>query len=196
MDAEGWNRRYAASPGMWGAEPNVFLADAASGLKPGRALDLACGDGRNTLWLAASGWTVTAVDFSSVAIDRARDAARRAGAEVDLQVQDVTEWVPAEAAYDLVALVYLQLPHERLRDVVRHACRAVAPGGTLFMVGHHLDNLEHGVGGPQTAEVLYTEGDLADWCDLEVLSARKAERAVETEVGLAVALDAVLVARR
>lgn len=195
MDADGWNRRYAGKPELWGTEPNVSLAEAVVGLEAGRALDLACGDGRNARWLAGSGWAVTAVDFSAVAIDRARAAADEAGLTVDFQVHDLTEWVPEEAAFHLVAVVYLHVPHPQLRAILANAAAAVAPGGMLFVVGHHADNLEQGVGGPQNPDVLYTETDLAKWCELDVVSARKVERAVDTEAGPAAAVDALLIAR-
>jgi SAM-dependent methyltransferase len=174
----------------------VFLAEAAGGLAPGRALDLACGDGCNARWLAGLGWDVTAVDFSDVAIERARGAAYAAGVEVDFQVHDLTRWTPPAQAFDLVSLVYLQLPHDQLRAVVAGAAAAVVPGGTLLVVGHHLDNLDGGAGGPRHRDVLYTESDLAGWCDLEIESARRAERRVQTEDGPATAVDAVLVAHR
>lgn len=196
MDADGWNQRYAARPRLWGSEPNVFLAQTVGGWAPGRALDLACGDGRNAIWLALRGWDVTAVDFSSVAIERARSAADEAGVDIDFQAHDVTEWVPPESAFELVAVVYLHIPHEMLQRVIANAAASVAPGGTLFVVGHHVENLEHGVGGPQHPDVLYTEHELATWCALDVRSARRAERTVETDEGPATAIDAILVASR
>ena len=77
MDRQGWNERYAAHDLVWGAEPNRFLAEELAALPAqGRALDLACGEGRNAIWLAKRGWQVTAVDYSSVAVERARRLAR------------------------------------------------------------------------------------------------------------------------
>jgi 2-polyprenyl-3-methyl-5-hydroxy-6-metoxy-1,4-benzoquinol methylase len=66
---EDWNARYAASELLWTAEPNRLFAAEIAGLEPGRALDLACGEGRNAVWLAEQGWRVTAVDFSDVALE-------------------------------------------------------------------------------------------------------------------------------
>jgi SAM-dependent methyltransferase len=182
---------------MWGAEPNVFLAEAVGVLEPGKALDLACGDGRNARWLAGLGWTVTAVDFSDVAIERAREVSAEAGLDIDFQIHDLTRWTPPRQAFDLVAVVNLQITHDLLGPVIQRAAAAVAPGGTLFVVGHHSDNLEGGVGGPQHPDVLYTDTDLVGWCDdLEVVSSRRAERTVETDDGPRSAIDAVVVARR
>jgi 2-polyprenyl-3-methyl-5-hydroxy-6-metoxy-1,4-benzoquinol methylase len=60
MDADAWDQRYAAAERVWSVEPNVWLAQVARDLPPGRALDLACGEGRNAVWLAERGWRVTA----------------------------------------------------------------------------------------------------------------------------------------
>src|ERR1700712_1041252 len=80
MDAQTWDERYAAAGLVWSATPNQFVAAELAALPPGRALDLACGEGRNALWLADRGWQVTAVDFSRVALDKGRAlAARQAG---------------------------------------------------------------------------------------------------------------------
>ena len=78
MDADGWNRRYAEKELVWSAGPNRFLAAEAADLAPGRALDLACGEGRNALWLAEQGWRVTAVDFSGVAVEKGLFERRKA----------------------------------------------------------------------------------------------------------------------
>ena len=77
MGPEDWNRRYSGSELLWTAQPNRFLVAEATGLPPGRALDLACGEGRNAVWLAAQGWRVTGVDFSEMAISKARSQGPR-----------------------------------------------------------------------------------------------------------------------
>src|SRR6476646_1454842 len=109
MDRRMWDARYAATESLWTFEPNRFLVRETEGLAPGRALDLACGEGRNALWLAARGWQVTAVDFSAVALDRGRERADRDGLTVDWVEGDVLEWVPPERGFDLVAILYLHL---------------------------------------------------------------------------------------
>src|SRR5207244_12631949 len=72
MDATAWDERYRSAELVWGVRPNRWVERELADLPPGRALDLACGEGRNALWLAARGWQVTAVDFSAVALDKAR----------------------------------------------------------------------------------------------------------------------------
>ena len=88
MDAQAWDARYAAAR-QWSVEPNGFVADRLGDLSPGRGLDLACGEGRNALWLARLGWQMTALDFSAVALQRGREAATGLGEDVAARV----EWV-------------------------------------------------------------------------------------------------------
>lgn len=165
MDAATWDQRYAASEMVWSVGPNQFVAAECADLAPGRAVDLACGEGRNALWLASRGWRVTALDFSTVAVDRGRSLP--GGDAVDWLVADATRWErgPDEDPYDLALLCYLQLPADERREAVNRAFAAIAPGGTLLVVAHDSSNLTDGTGGPQDPAVLMTaadvEGDLA-----------------------------------
>ena len=154
-----WNARYAQKELLWTAAPNRRFAEEVAGLAPGRALDLACGEGRNAVWLAERGWEVTGVDFSDVALAKAAELAASRGVEVDWVVADVLEYEPEPRAYDLVAVLYLQLRREALLRAIRGAANAVAPGGTLLVLGHDSTNIAEGHGGPKDASVLYTADD-------------------------------------
>ena len=192
-----WNARYAQKELVWTAEPNRRFAAEVGGLEPGRALDLACGEGRNAVWLAERGWRVTGVDFSDVALGKAAALAASRGVEVDWVVADVLEYQPEARAFDLVAMLYLQLPHDELLGAVRTAAGAVAPGGTLLVLGHDTTNLTDGYGGPKDASVLYTAEDLLPALgDLVVEHAEAVERSVPLDDGEAVAIDALVRARR
>lgn len=160
MDARSWDERYAATELVWSAGPNRTVAEQVARLTPGAALDLGSGEGRNAVWLAEQGWTVTAVDFSEVATDKARAAAAERGVAPELVVADVTTYRPV-SAFDLVLLAYLQLPWARLEPVLAMAAAAVAPGGTFLLVAHDLTNLGGGVGGPQDPAVLQTPDQVA-----------------------------------
>ena len=166
-------------------------------MTPGRALDLACGAGRNAVWLAEQGWRVTAVDFSDAGLTVARELARARGVKVDWIEADVVTWAPVSRAYDLVCVLYLQLPPSERRSVLRHAVDAVAPGGTLLVVGHDLLNLTEGWGGPSQADVLYTPDDIvAEIGDLQVEKAERVRRPVEDGGMLHEAIDALVRGRR
>ena len=194
---EDWNARYASRELLWSAEPNRLFASEVEGLEPGRALDLACGEGRNAVWLAERGWRVTAVDFSDVALEKARRLAGSRGVEVEWVLADVLDFAPERQAFDLVALLYLQLPHEELGRAVGAAVDAVAPGGTILVLGHDTRNLREGHGGPKDVSVLYTPENVVAWMDgLVVERAETVRRSVPVEDGEAVALDAFVRARR
>lgn len=197
MDRDGWNERYAGRDLLWTAEPNRFLAGEVADLTPGRALDLAAGEGRNAVWLAERGWQVTAVDFSDVGLAKGRTLAEEHGVEVDWVLADLLEYHPPERAYDLVAVLYLHVPSPDRRIVLSRAAAAVAPGGVLVVVGHDRDNLEHGHGGPDDPDVLYTVAALVDEVrELEVEVAEQVVRPVATDEGEVEALDTLVRASR
>ncbi len=195
MDSEIWNRRYAERELIWTAEPNRFLVAEASSLAAARAIDLACGEGRNSVWLAAQGWQVTGVDFASVGLEKARRLAASRGVSVEWVAADLLAFEPPPRGFELVAILYLQLPAAQRRQVVRAAAGAVAPGGTFLLVAHDFANIEHGYGGPQNPSVLYTAeevvGDL-EGTELRIERAERVERPVQTDDGERVALDALV----
>jgi SAM-dependent methyltransferase len=174
VQREDWDLRYSQPDLLWSATPNRFLVKEAAELAPGRALDLACGEGRNALWLAERGWTVTGVDYSAVAIEKARRRARDEGVEVDFVCADLLEYQPSPSAYDLVLVLYLQLPSPDRRLVLSRAAGAVATGGTFLLVGHDVANMTDGVGGPSDPDVLYTADDIVS--EVPGLVIEKAER--------------------
>jgi SAM-dependent methyltransferase len=193
VEREDWNRKHGEAGPLFGVEPNRFLVAEVSDLSPGRALDVACGAGRNAVWLAERGWTVTGVDFSDVALANARRLAGERAVDVEWVDGDLRDWQPP-ATYDLVAVLYLQVPADERRVVLSRAVGALAPGGTLLVVGHHSDNIEHGSGGPKDPRVLYSAEDVA--ADVDGLEVEKAEavlRPVEDERD---AIDVLVRARR
>ena len=199
MDREGWNQRYETTDLVWTAEPNQFLVVEVEGLAPGTALDLGAGEGRNAVWLAQQGWQVTAVDFSDVGLAKADQLATAAGVEVSTTCADLVGYTPPPRGFDLVAVVYLHLPASVRRAVYRRAADGVAPSGTLLVVGHDTTNRTDGYGGPQDPDVLFSPDDVvADLADsgLVVEKAERVRRAVTTDDGPHVAIDALVRAIR
>ena len=117
MDRQHWDARYAATELVWSAEPNGFVVSEVEDLSPGRALDVACGEGRNAIWLADQGWDVTGVDFSEVALDKARHLADARGVTVHWELADVTAYTPEVERFDLVIILYFYLSATERRDV-------------------------------------------------------------------------------
>lgn len=183
MDAAAWDERYAGTDLVWSATPNQFVAAELGTLPPGRAVDLAAGEGRNALWLASLGWHVTAVDFAAAGLEKGRTVEKTLALEhpVTWVCADVLTWSPAEPTFDLAVVAYLQLPAAERREAVRRSVAALRPGGTFFLVAHDTTNLTEGTGGPQDASVLMTAEDvLADLAgiDVEVVRAERVARRV------------------
>ena len=196
-DQRGWDERYGSSELVWGAGPNRFLVEEVTDLPPGTALDVACGEGRNAIWLASIGWRVVGVDFSPVGLEKARRLSTQRGVSVEWVQGDLTTW-ESPSWYDLVAVMYLQVPADLRHRVLARMARAVAPGGTMLVVGHDLVNLSEGFGGPQDPAVLYGPDDVVG--DIgSVLSIERAERVrrpVTTPEGGAEAVDVLVRACR
>jgi len=156
--ANEWDDRYAsaaaANASVWSLEPNAWIAAAVGTLDPGSAVDLGAGEGRNAVWLASRGWRVTAVDFSATGLSIGRTRAAGAGLELGWVTADATSWV-SPTPVDLVVIAYLQLPAPDLTRAISNAILSLAAGGTLALIGHDSENLEHGVGGPKDATMLY-----------------------------------------
>jgi SAM-dependent methyltransferase len=198
VDASDWDERYREQPLVWSAEPNLFVERELAERTPGRALDLAAGEGRNALWLASRGWEVEAVEFSPVALEKGRELAERAQLAVRWTLADLLE-EPAIDPADLVLLAYLQLDETSFQRVLRHAAGAVSPGGELFLIGHARRNLTDGAGGPQDPERLWTEElvrtGLAD-TGLVLDRVEEVTRSVETDGGPRHAIDLLARAHR
>jgi len=198
MDATQWDERYRASAGgVWATQPPAVVREIVSPLAPGSAIDVATGDGRTALWLAEKGWLATGVDFSSAGLALA--AARPGGDAVAWIRGDVHEWEPA-ASVDLVVSCYLHLPDSAA--AIARIARWVAPGGTLVVVGHDVENIAAGGHGPTDPAILYTpellRGALDDGFRIE-----RCERVVRTSADAelrdghpAAAVDTVLHAVR
>lgn len=152
MDAAQWDERYRASAGgVWATQPPAVVREIIAPLPSGSAIDVATGDGRTALWLAERGWTCTGLDFSSAGLALA--AARPGGDAVRWVEGDVHEWEP-DAPVDLVVSCYLHLPDSAA--AVARIAQWVAPGGTLVVVGHDVENIAAGGHGPADPTILYT----------------------------------------
>jgi SAM-dependent methyltransferase len=192
---EDWDARYAAVENLWAAKPNRFLVAEVGDLAPGRALDLACGEGQNAIWLATLGWRVTGVDYSEVAIAKARERAERDGVDADFVCADLVTYEPEPGAFDLVAVLYLHIRADERRGVLEHAASALAPGGTFVLIGHDTLNMTEGVGGPSDPTIHFTPDEIAsELPDLEIEKAQRVLRDVRGQERDAI--DALVRARR
>lgn len=158
MQAEDWDERYAERQ-QWSAEPNAQIAELLIGLPPGVAVDLAAGEGRHALWLAGLGWRATAVDFSGLGLARGRS---QPGADrVTWVTADVMAWSAPPESLDLVLVAYLHLPETETTALLTRTVGWLRPGGRLLVLGHDVENLTAGVGGPQEPTILHSVERLA-----------------------------------
>jgi len=200
VDRHQWDERYSGTEFEWTTRPNQFVAAELADLPPGRALDLAAGEGRNAVWLAERGWRVTAVDFSRVGLEKGRKLSAARGvdeAQVEWIVADLRDYEPERNFYDLALIAYLHVTPEARATVLARAAAALVPGGTALVVGHDLTNLTEGTGGPQDPDVLYTpEAIRAELPGLRVVRAERVHRTVERDDGPATAIDTLVRAIR
>ncbi len=203
-----WEKKYGEKHQIWSGRVNAALASEVVGLAAGTALDLGCGEGGDSVWLARHGWDVTGLDLSETAIGRARTAATELGFVIDFRVADLVTWQP-ESAYDLVSACFLHSPVAFPRTaVLQRAAGAVAPGGHLLVVGHatpppgsnwEKDEHEHQHGEDEgliwaAEQVRRLALDPTAW---EILVAEDRARGVHLADGSPVILeDAVVLARR
>jgi SAM-dependent methyltransferase len=204
MDENFWDDRYRSSDALWSGNPNPHLVSEVSGMEPGTALDVGCGEGAGAAWLAERGWQVTALDISAVALERAAAFAEAAGAEIASRITwlhaDLTRWEPAPASYDLVSAQFMHLPPEQRDQVYRRLAESVAPGGTLLVVGHHHSDLQTTVPRCGAHDLFFTSGEIAAMLDPEewdiVISEARERQTVDPDGQQVTIRDAILRAQR
>lgn len=139
FDRRYWEQRYRDGGSVSELRPNPHLVAELADLPAGRALDAGCGEGADAIWLAERGWQVTAVDIAATAVERARAHAARAGGDaarrIDWVTADLTRWDAGVDRFDLVCASYVH-PADSNDTLFARLAAAVAPGGTLFIVGH------------------------------------------------------------
>jgi len=204
FDQAFWDDRYRSHAALWSGSPNGHLVAEVHGLTPGAALDVGAGEGADAIWLAERGWQVTAVDISAVALERAARHAVQAGANIAERIHwlhhDLTDWQPPQDHYDLVSAQYMHLPRASRHALFDRWASAVAPGGTLLIVGHHPSDMQTTMPRPQIPELYFTGDDIAGQLDPSqwdiVKNAAAGRTATDPDGRLVTIHDTVLLARR
>jgi SAM-dependent methyltransferase len=198
-----WDERYGGTEKIWSGEPNAVLVQEVAGLAPGTALDVGSGEGGDAIWLAARGWTVTAIDVSRVALDRVADRAAAEGVAERVTTTPVDIFAdPVPGTHDLVTAHFLQLPADVRPRLFSALAGAVAPGGRLLIVGHDPEGMPEEFAGHHPPEMFATADQLvaeladalAGWT-IEVAE-RRARTGVQPDGRPGFPYDAVLRARR
>jgi cyclopropane fatty-acyl-phospholipid synthase-like methyltransferase len=177
-----WNLRFAEPDYIFGTAPNRFLASKKDLFRKGeRALCVADGEGRNSVWLAEQGLEVDAFDVSPLAVEKARRLAAERGVQARHEVASVDDWRWPQAAYDVVAATFVQFAGPAMRErMFERMKQALKPGGLLLIEGYTPKQLEYRTGGPSRVENLYTEALLREaFRELEILELREYEAELE-----------------
>ncbi len=162
-----WDERYARQEYIYGTEPNKFLKEQLSMLKPGRILFPAEGEGRNAVFAASLGWETDAFDQSVEGQKKAVKLATHNGVTINYYIQSLSDWNPEPDQYDCIALIFVHLPDGLRQQVHNAVVRALKPGGTLLLEAFTLNQLPRTSGGPKTAELLFLEEQItSDFKDL------------------------------
>lgn len=183
LEVPAWEERYGQPEQVWSGKPNTQLVAEVSGLTPGRVLDVGCGEGGDSIWLARQGWQVTAADFSANGLARGRAHAVEAlGADavtIDWRQTDLRKDALEVGAFDLVSAQFMQQPTAERIALFAKLAAAVAPGGTLLIVGHHPADLALGIRPHGSGDMLYTPEDVVadlDPTEWDILVAEARER--------------------
>ena len=177
-----WNERFSVPDYIFGTAPNAFLASKAALFRPGqRALCVADGEGRNSVWLAEQGLEVSAFDISPVGVAKARRLAAQRRVRVTHEVASVYDWSWPQAHFDVVAAIFVQCADPAMRSFLfERMARSLKPGGLVLIEGYTPKQLEYNTGGPSKIENLYT-AELLRWSFLgfEILELREYEAELE-----------------
>lgn len=189
-----WDKRYGDTERLWAREPNAHLADFAARLPQGCALDIGAGEGRNAIWLARSGWQVTALDVSKVGLERAAARAAEEGVELECVAGDWRGYA-ASSAFDLAVISFMHPGPDERSIMFEQAGAALVPGGHLFTIG--VDLQEQGRRGPPAPERLYTPERVREaLAGFEVLRCESVSYEGETRDGRRQVVDVIAIARR
>ena len=175
-----WDERYQQGELTYGAEPNEFLVDRVGLLRPGNCLCIAEGQGRNAVWLAGQGFSVTASDQSRIGMERARQLAERRGVTLQTEVADLTDFDLGQERWDNVVSIFGHLPSGLRRDVHRRVTEALRPGGIFLLEAYTPEQLQtSGTGGPAESDMLLSLKTLtAELPELEIVLGREIVRDV------------------
>ncbi len=196
-EQERWETRFRSPDYVFGTAPNAFLKAQVHHLHPGQtALSVADGEGRNGVWLAEQGLDVLAIDFSPAALAKAQTLAQERGVKLRTEVADLTNWRWPEAAFDVIAAIFMQIvfPAERAA-LFTNLKRALKPGGLLLMQGYRVEQLTYRTGGPPEPERLYTrallEEAFGDMAELEIREHDSAINEGTGHVGMSALIDLI-----
>ena len=174
-----WDERYSAEEFAYGTEPNDFLAEHYNKIPTGKVLCLAEGEGRNSVYLARHGFTVTGVDASSVGMQKAKRLAEKNNVAITTIVSDLADYAIAPESYEGIVSIFCHVPKPLREKLHQDVVAGLKPGGILLLEAYTPKQVTLGTGGPPTPELTMTLNDLLqELSGLEILLAQEIERDV------------------
>jgi SAM-dependent methyltransferase len=205
MDAEGWDKKFDVPDYIYTKDVNRFVKELCEPIiekigPVGKVIDLAGGEGRNSVWFAEHGWQVENIDFSNKALTKFLAFAEERNVSVNCFANraDATGFESVLTPVDIGVCAYLQIPQSDLEDALDNLIENIRSGGYLVGVWHALDNLENGFGGPQDPAVLPSESSMRQFLeqyDLEIEFLGNRDGQVQTSQGLKPSITLVLLAK-
>jgi len=201
MDNTAWVKKYDTDNYVYTTDVNQFVVELCGGLEPGKAIDVAGGEGRNAVWLAEQGWTVEVIDFAPNALAKARKLAEERGVAEHVLTTEASalEFEAQLAPVDLALVAYLHIYSHQFAQAMAKTVAAIRPGGHLMGVWHALENLQFNSHGPQNPDSLPSVESLSKLCTelgLEVLTLENRDGKVRTDEGPKPSVTVVLLARK
>ena len=201
MDKAFWDQKYSVKEYIYTKDVNRFVKEHLEALAPGKMIDLAGGEGRNTVFFAEKGWQVENIDLSSVGLEKCSELAKERGVSDRVATTNASalDFVSTLAPVDLGLCAYLQIPQAELEIAITGLVDKIKPGGVFFGVWHALDNLEDGFGGPQNPELLPSTSSMRKVLSklpLEISFVTNRDGAVQTKQGLKLSITLTAMAIR
>ena len=201
MDNTSWVKKYDTDAFVYTKDVNQFVVEFCSPLTPGKAIDVAGGEGRNGVWLAEQGWQVEIIDFAPNALAKARQLAVERGVNDRLVTTEASalDFEAHIAPVDLALVAYLHIYSHQFSQAMHQTVAALKPGGYLMGVWHALENLKHNSHGPQNPDTLPSVDSLSALCDrmgLKVLTLENRDGKVRTDAGFQPSVTVVLLAQK
>lgn len=195
--SEYWDAKYNTDEFVYTLTPNMFVIEFLGELPAGKVIDVAGGEGRNSLYLAEKGWTAENVDVSQVGLNKWLKIAKERGVSdrAFANLASGADFKAKLAPADLGLIAYLQVEKRILDAAIANTAKQIRPGGMLFGVWHCRENLRDGYGGPQDPKVLPTAAELRETCEklgLRVEVCETRDGLVQTKDGYKPSLVVVL----
>jgi SAM-dependent methyltransferase len=201
MDKAFWDSKYSVDEYIYTKDVNRFVKESLSDLAPGKMIDLAGGEGRNTVFFAEHGWQAENIDLSPVGLVKCEKLAKERDVLENVFTTNASalDFESKLAPVDLGVVAYLQIPQADLGVAISRLVERIKPGGVFFGVWHALENLKDGFGGPQNPEVLPSESSmktLLSWLPLEIQFVTNRDGQVQTKEGLKPSITLTAMATR